>query len=212
MLVFLTISPHMIICATVSISSSRRPRKTIEVSPVPANGQEESPSGDAGAEISYSQDKDASWTVKGKMAYYGYKGHVVTDSRNGFVLCSHVTPAHYSDTREFKSLVRKVKLPEKSRVYADKGYASRDNRSFLKSMFCKDGIMSKGQRNHPLSLRSKKRNKLISKVRYIIERCFGTLKRTYGLSRTRYLGQAKVGLELFLASIAFNLKKAAYMT
>jgi len=36
--------------------------------------------------ISYSDDADAAWLRKGNRAYYGYKIHSATDSRDGFVL------------------------------------------------------------------------------------------------------------------------------
>jgi len=104
---------------TTIISSYRHPHKTIDVFHISEDRQKESSSGD-----------DASWVIKGNRPYYGYKGHFITDCRSGFILSSHVTSAHHSDMGEFKSLARKGKLPDKSRVYADKGYASRDNRSF----------------------------------------------------------------------------------
>jgi len=50
-------------------------------------------------------------------------------------------------------------------------------------------------------------NRLVSKVRAIVERSFGTLKRLYGFARSRYVGLAKVELEFYLNAMAFNLKK-----
>lgn len=40
---------------------------------------------------------------------------------------------------------------------------------------------------------------------------FVTLKRDYRMARARYLGAAKVGLQLLLDAMAFNLKKAVKM-
>ena len=68
--------------------------------------------------------------------------------------------------------------------------------------------MDKATRGHKLSDRQKHRNRLISSVRGIVERGFGTLKRCYGLQRTKYLGVLKVEAEFLLAALAFNLKKA----
>ncbi|WP_122951224.1 transposase [Bathymodiolus thermophilus thioautotrophic gill symbiont] len=55
----------------------------------------------------------------------------------------------------------------------------------------------------------KLRNKAISKRRFVVERTFGTLKRTYGLARSRYIGLEKVASEVNLKAIAYNLVRAA---
>ena len=56
---------------------------------------------------------------------------------------------------------------------------------------------------------NKLRNKAISKRRFVVERTFGTLKRTYGLARSRYIGLEKVASEVNLKAIAYNLTRAA---
>jgi IS5 family transposase len=68
--------------------------------------------------------------------------------------------------------------------------------------------MYKAARNRELTPSEKFANRQISSVRTKVERAFGTLKRGYGFSRARYLGQAKVELEFLLNAMAFNLKKA----
>ena len=71
--------------------------------------------------------------------------------------------------------------------------------------------MDKAVRNRPLNLRQKQRNRLISAVRGTVERTFGSLKQVYGITRTSYIGIAKVELEFLLCAIAFNLKKAVFL-
>ena len=102
-------------------------------------------------------------------------------------------------------------MPVKTRIYADKGYCSQANRDELREMKLKNGIMDKAARGHALSQRQKQRNRLISSVRGIVERGFGTVKRVYGLCRASYLGVAKVENEFLLAALAFNLKKAVFL-
>lgn len=46
------------------------------------------------------------------------------------------------------------------------------------------------------------------KRRFVVERTFGTLKRTYGLTRSRYMGLEKVASEVNLKAIAYNLTRA----
>ncbi len=47
-------------------------------------------------------------------------------------------------------------------------------------------------------------NKAINKRRFVVERTFSTLKRTYGLARSRYIGLEKVASEVNLKAIAYN--------
>jgi len=195
-----------VVDATI-ISSAARPRKQVDVEMVAVDREE-----DVGSEcevtVSYSSDTEAAWTRKGSRYYYGYKGHMAVDTNQGFILTGHVTPANNSDTKQMKRLVRTARLPKKSRVYADKGFCSQSNRDELRKRKLKNGIMDKATRGHKLSARQKQRNRLISTVRGIVERGFGTLKRCYGQHRAKYLGVIKVEAAFLLAALAFNLKKA----
>ena len=105
---------------------------------------------------------------------------------------------------ELPKVLAEVPKEPGSRCYADKGYASTANRSAVLKAGLKDGIMGKAARNKPLSLWQKIRNKLICSRRFIVERAFGDLKRNRCLSRSRYVGMAKVEQEFFLAAFAAN--------
>jgi len=73
----------------------------------------------------------------------------------------------------------------------------------------RDGIMRKAARNRPLRASEKRFNKLISKRRFRVEQCFGTMKRLFGLHRARYFGVTKTHAQLAMAAIRQNLLKAA---
>lgn len=95
------------------VESSRRPRKVIDV--IPEDRNEEEPSSETSPpRITCSDDADVTWVRKGKKPYYGYKAHVVVDTREGFILNGHVTPAHFADTTEFESLLENLLLPDAS--------------------------------------------------------------------------------------------------
>lgn len=190
------------------ISSSRRPRKIIDV--MPEDRKEGETDTTSASKLTYSDDIEASWVRKGNQPHYGYKMHMATDP-SGFVLGGHVTPANMSDTGEFIRILSSLALPSNASVLADKGYASRKNRDYLQGKGYRDGIMSKAARGRSLTEQEKARNKGISKFRYVVEQTFGTLKRRYGLFRARYVGRLKTQSELLLCSIAFNLRKAATM-
>ena len=193
------------------ISSAARPRKQVDIEMVVTDREEDAAS-DYQVTVSYSKDAEAAWTRKGSHYHYGYKGHMAVDVNKGFILTGHVTPANHSDTKELERLVRAAQLPAKTRVYADKGFCSQSNRNTLYQRKLKNGIMDKATRGHKLSDRRKHRNRLISAVRGVVERSFGTLKRCYGLYRAKYLGTLKVEAEFLLAAVAFNLKKAVYLS
>jgi IS5 family transposase len=193
-----------IVDATI-IESSRRPRKVMEI--MPEDRKEDKT--DAMSLISYSDDTDATWIKKGKRPYYGYKAHVSVDAKDGYVIGGHVTPANVADITELEKLI--THLPEGSIVLADKGYASEKNRIILRDNKLEDGIMEKAARNRPLTPIQIITNKLISSLRYKVERSIGTLKRGYQFSRMRYIGLKKANMEFLLNSMAFNLKKAAAM-
>ena len=198
----LLIRKGAIVDATI-IESSRRPRKVIEI--MPEDRKEEKTEG---VPITYSDDPDATWIKKGKKPYYGYKGHLSVDSKEGYILGGHVTPANTADTTEFEKLVSESRLPEGSIILADKGYASEKNRAILTDNKLKDGIMEKAARNKPLTITQRIINRIISSVRYKVERTIGTLKRGYHFSRMRYKGIKKGNMEFLLNAMAFNLKKA----
>ena len=189
------------------IPSANHPSKQVTIELVPEDRKEdECP--EPTVRISYSKDTDAAWTKKGRHFHYGYKVHAATDTRNGFILAAHVTPANLSDTGEFAKVVDAAQLKDGVRVYADKGYTSKKNSEVLHGRNLKNGIMSKAVRNRPLTEWEHHRNRLISPPRSIIERSFGTLKHLYGLARASYMGIAKVEGEFLLCAMAFKIKKA----
>ena len=51
-------------------------------------------------------------------------------------------------------------------------------------------------------------NRTVSAVRRRVEKIFGTSKRSYGLARARYLGLARVSLQVHLTFLAYNLTHA----
>lgn len=198
----LIIKQGIIVDASI-IQSSRRPRKSIDIAKI---SEENS---NSNSQIVYSDDTDAKWTVKAKKPYYGYKVHMGTDFVYGFITGGHVTSANRSDTKEIISVIKESFPEKKALILADKGYASATNREKITKLGYNSGIMFKAHKNKPLCKLKRKINSSISSVRYIVERTFGTLKRSYGFYRTRYLGIAKTQCQFLLSAIAFNLKKAA---
>ena len=100
-------------------------------------------------------------------------------------------------------------LPKGTTVYADKDYDSEENRQHLEERWLQDGIMRKAHRNRPLSEAQTKRNRYLSKTRYVVEQSFGTLHRKFRYARSSYFGLIKVSAQSHLKAICLNLLKAA---
>lgn len=191
-----------VIDATI-IESASRPRKTIEVMPEDRNETREETK--TQGSISYAKDPDAGWLKKGRKSYFGYKGFVAVDAKDGYVEKTYVTPANESEVKQLEEIIPDA---APGRIYADKGYASKDNRDILRNKNIKDGIMEKANRDKPLTHWQKIKNRLISGKRFIVEQSFGTLKRRFKFERASYITRMKVEAQLILKAICFNLLKA----
>lgn len=187
-----------IIDATL-IESAARPRTHIDAPQDRAEG--DTPDEPA---LHFSADPDARWVKKGSKSTLGYKGFARTDEE-GFVTRVRTTPANKGESPEFATMIEGANA---QRVLADKAYASKANRDMLRGRH-RDGIMRKAVRGRPLRASEKRFNKLISKRRFRVEQCFGTMKRLFGLQRARYFGLAKTHAQLAMAAIGQNLLKAA---
>ncbi|AWN81684.1 hypothetical protein DK880_00356 [Candidatus Cardinium hertigii] len=77
-------------------------------------------------------DLEASWTKKGHTLYYGYKHHLLVESKEGLVLAVSTTKASSHDSNHLQVLLDKVSLQSGSRVYADKAYSGLANETLLK--------------------------------------------------------------------------------
>ena len=80
-------------------------------------------------------------------------------------------------------------------------------------MGIKDRIMHRANKHHPtLPPRLQLRNDLIAPRRSLVEKVFGTLKRSYGYSRVRYRGLQRNSVEMYLKLMAYNLRKYVRLT
>jgi len=175
------------------VQSSRRPKKTIETK-------------DNNVDVTYSDDTDATWTAKGNQSVYGYSSSIITDS-DGLVESVTTFTASRSEMTRLGEVLEPANIQRGQVLLYDKGTDSAANRELLKQHGIKDGIMRKKPKGQPMTRWNRLRNKLIGKRRFVVERTFGTMKRTYGLHRARYLGLAKTQAEVLMKSMAYNLKR-----
>lgn len=181
-----------IVDATI-IKSNARPNKTLE--------QQE----DESYKTKLSADADAKWLKKGKKSYFGYQGFARVD-KEGFIDKTHVTPANLPETKELDKM--SDGLQPGTRIMTDKGFASKENRETLRSKKLKTGLMYKATKSHGLTEKQSIFNKLVSKVRWRVEQCFGTMKRLFGMERASYFTTEKVDGQFTMKAMCLNLLKA----
>jgi IS5 family transposase len=149
-------------------------------------------------------DTEAAWIKKAGKLHFGYKQHTVSN-QDGFVLGIHTTAANESDIKNLRTALDTIVLPQRTAVFADKGYASAENDKILADKKLKNRILNKAQKNKPLTELEKKINKKISQTRYKIERTFGSMKRWFKTGEARYIGKAKMHSQHLLQGICYNL-------
>ena len=66
----------------------------------------------------------------------------------------------------------------------------------------------KAKKNKPLTESEKKFNKLCGKIRFKVERTFGSIKRWFSGGTARYKGIAKMHTQNLLEAMAYNLYRS----
>ena len=181
--------------ATIIQTAGSKQRQAIEVDE----------KGQVSGQTTPSKDKDARWTKKNGLYKLGYKQHTRTDEE-GYIEKLHITPANTHECNHLLPLLGGI--AEDTTVYADKGYDSAENRQHLKEHQLLDGIMRKACRNRPLTEAQTKRNRYLSKTRYVVKQSFGTLHRKFRYARAAYFGLIKVSAQSHLKAMCLNLLKA----
>jgi IS5 family transposase len=200
-------------------SAAATGEKTAESSQTPENAstekegqksdkQEDASEAEKGErELASSVDKDGAWVKKGGKVRFGFKKHHITDEE-GIILDLLTTPANIHETNTLEELLAKANLPEGVAVKADKGYASKKNSELLKERKLRDHILKKAKKGKGLTTWEKKFNKLVGKVRYKVERSFGSIKRWFGGGVARYKGLEKMHTQNILEAIGHNLYRS----
>lgn len=152
-------------------------------------------------------DTEGAWLKKGKKNFYGYKKHVVTDEE-GLVLGVVTTSANVNEISNLEEVLNTVEIDSQTAVYADKGYQSKKNEEIISDKKLRNRILRKGSRNRKLSTRELDFNKACSKLRYKIERTFGSIKRWFNGGRARYKGNIKTHGQNVIESLAYNLYRS----
>jgi IS5 family transposase len=160
-----------------------------------------------GKTLKFSRDLDSDWTIKNDTPHFGLKEHTAVDAKHGFVLATTLTPASVNDTNylSYCTVYSRHTKQEIKKVFADKGYAGKPNRDFLSLNQIGDGIMRKNSTTAKLTETETRRNKAISKIRYIVEQFFGISHLHDRANRARFTTIIKNKFDAWFRQAAFNV-------
>ena len=131
------------------------------------------------------------------------------DAGSGLVRKAELTSAKVYESEVADGLVS----GDEGAVYADRAYESKRRRRWLRTLGIKDRIMHRSHKHQSeLPHWQKRRNELIDPRRKLVEKVFGTLKRSYGYSRVRYRGLERNAVEMWFKLMAYNFRKAVRLT
>lgn len=162
------------------------------------------------------KDRDARWIVKQSKAkqegmadlgipYFGYKNHLSSDRRFGFIRCYEVTAANCHEGQVLPKILDKQNTALD--VWADTAYNTQANERHLENKGFRSQMHRKKSKNKPMSQPITQGNQTRSRIRAKVEHIFGEQKDRMNLFiRTIGFVKAKVKLvwlTLFTTLIVF---------
>ena len=151
------------------------------------------------------KDKDARWTKKNGLSFFGYKNHVNADARHKLIREYGVTDASVHDSQVFDELLNKGNTSNE--VYADSAYRSAEIERDLKARSFSSRVHKRGHRNNPLSEAETAANTRKSRVRARIEHVFGAQENAPGGRLVRTIGMVRAKVKIGLQNLAYNIRR-----
>jgi IS5 family transposase len=155
----------------------------------PGHAKADTPRGD---QARTRRSRDGTWAKKGTKNHFGYKLHTLVDKEFQLIRRIATTTASLHDSR--------IDLSQPGEtVYRDKGYFG------VKPAASMDKTLHRAVRNHPLSLKEKRRNRAISRTRALVERPYAVIKRYFHAGHVMVTTVARVHLATMVACFCYNL-------
>ena len=188
------------------------------------------------------KDRDARWTIKFSRAKpsddgspridiavpsFGYKNHIGIDRRHGLIRTWTATHAARHDGAQLPNLISTANTA--SHVWAertrgprprsgkgwqaegDTAYRSKANEQHLADSGLRSQIHRKKPAGRPMARNVARANNARSKVRAGVEHVFARQKGPMGLV-VRTIGLARATVKIGLANIAYNMRRAVWLT
>lgn len=152
----------------------------------------------------FAADKDARFGAKSKSKFwFGYKGGVSVDVKNGIVTDVIATPANITDDKVLKCI-----LPLSGAILADKGFDTNEIMNLLEQKGLHSMIIKKNNRKD----KNKNLDYFITRLRSPFEGIFTCLtckKNKGGYMRTYYRGLDNINFQITFKALACNLFRLA---
>jgi IS5 family transposase len=151
----------------------------------------------------HTRDRCASYTKNHGTLRHGYKAHLTTDTR-GLITDWLFDTASPHDSNHVDQLT----ATERTAVYADSAYGSKERRERLKEKQITDRIVHKRVRGQAeLSAAQKVHNTACSQVRAFVEHPRAWMVKM-GYTAVRYRGLVRNALDFALTAVAYNFKRS----
>lgn len=152
----------------------------------------------------FAADKDARFGAKSKSKFwFGYKGGVSVDAKNGIITDVVATPANINDDKILEDI-----LPVAGAILADKGFDTDKVMELLEQKGLHSMIIKKNNRKN----KNKDLDYFITRIRSPFEgifTCITSKKNKGGYMRTYFRGLSNVNFQLTFKALACNLFRLA---
>ncbi len=155
----------------------------------PGHARADKPRGEA---AKTRRSKDGTWVKKGNKSYFGFKLYTIVDKESQIIRRFDTSTASLHDSQ--------IDLSKSGEtVYRDRGYFGVRTEASI------DKTMKKASRNKPLSIKDKRRNKAISRVRCLVERPYAVIKRVFHAGHILVSTIARVNIKNIFSCFSYNL-------
>ncbi len=155
------------------------------------------------------KDRDARWTKKNNVNFYGYKNHVNADRKYKIIRRYTVTDASVHDSQEMDNVLDPANTSQE--VWADSAYRSQEQEDRLKAGERTSHVHERAYRNKPLTEEQKAANTERSRVRVRVEHIFGHMETAMHGCYVRTIGMARAKVKIGLENLAYNMSRFTFL-
>lgn len=157
--------------------------------------------------VKYSRSKNPDNAVDIAIPLFGYKNHISTDKRYGFIRKYQVTDASCYDGKVLPEILDKANTARV--IWGDTAYRSLENEKILSAHGFTSRIHRKKPKGKPIPPHIRQGNKEKSKIRAKVEHVFAVQKEQMGLF-VRTIGIQRATVKISLANMAYNMKRLIF--
>jgi transposase, IS5 family len=147
------------------------------------------------------RDPEMHQTKKGNQWYFGMKGHVGVDSKEGIVHSAEATAANIADSKMLPELLH----GDERKIWGDASYQGHGDKMRAKAPHAQDMTSRRARYKQIVDELQRRKNRTKAQVRSKVEHVFRVMKRQFGFDRVRYKGLAKNANRMFACFALVNL-------